>query len=244
MVTIDVVIPAYNEEGSIARVIEALPRSLVRRIVVADNNSKDATAANASAAGAIVVPAPVQGYGSACLAALEHLKADPPEIVVFIDADFSDDPTELPKLIEPILAGRAAMVIGSRTILPQPPGAFTPQQRFGNALACFLMRWLFGAKFTDLGPFRAVTWAALKRMRMSDPNFGWTVEMQIKAARLEIPFEEVAVHYRPRLCGQSKIAGTLKGTIRAGHKILWLIFRDGILLRKPRPRLEATAAGG
>ena len=225
----DVIIPAFNEEESIGLVLDALPRDRVRRIVVADNNSTDRTADVARAHGAIVVPAPRQGYGSACLAALAYVKSDPPEVVVFVDADFSDDPTELPLIVEPIESGRVEMVIGSRTLKPQPPGAFTPQQKFGNQLACVLMRILFRVRYTDLGPFRAITWEALERLQMCDPNYGWTVEMQIKAAKQKLRFEEVAVDYRPRKFGQSKVSGSLKGTILAGYKILLLIFKYGML---------------
>ncbi len=227
--TIDVIIPAFNEEESIGLVLDALPRGRVRRIVVGDNNSTDRTAAVARDHGAIVVPAPRQGYGSACLSALAYARNDPPDVVVFIDADFSDDPTELTLIVEPIEAGRAEMVIGSRTLKRQPPGAFTPQQKFGNQLACTLMRLLFRVRFTDLGPFRAITWDALERLEMRDPNYGWTVEMQIKAAKRGLRFEEVAVDYRPRRFGQSKVSGSLKGTILAGYKILLLIFKYGLL---------------
>ncbi|MBC7782965.1 MAG: glycosyltransferase family 2 protein [Burkholderiales bacterium] len=229
--TIDVIIPAFNEAESVALVIKHLPKLLIRNIVVADNNSTDNTAAVTRDAGAIVVPARRQGYGAACLAGLAYLSADPPEIVVFIDADFSDDPAELPLLIAPLIEGRADLVIGSRTLKPQPADAFTPQQYFGNKLACFLMRWLFAARFTDLGPFRAITWEALSRLHMSDPNYGWTVEMQIKAARLKLRAVEIAVNYRPRRFGVSKVSGSLTGTLRAGYKILYLIFRYGFFHR-------------
>ncbi len=233
---IDVVIPAFNEADSIGLVLDGLLRpktgvSVVRRVVVADNNSRDATASVARQHGATVVPAPIQGYGSACLAALSHLRDDPPDVVVFVDADFSDDPDDLPLILAPILSGEIEMVIGSRTLKPQPPGAFTPQQYFGNKLACFLMRILFGARFTDLGPFRAIRWDSLERLRMCDPNYGWTVEMQIKAARQKLRFAEVAVNYRPRKFGVSKVSGSIKGTILAGYKILLLIGRYGVFQR-------------
>lgn len=231
---IAVIIPAWNEEGSIGRVIDDLPRDLVRRVVVADNNSTDYTAEVARKFGATVVPAARQGYGSACLAGMAHLAALPPEerpdIVVFIDADYSDHPDELAKVVEPILSCRAEFVIGSRLLKPQPAGALLPQARLGNALACFLMRWLFRAQYTDLGPFRAIRWEALQGLRMVDPNFGWTVEMQIKAARAGLRTQEVAVSYRPRI-GHSKITGTVSGTVRAGYKILYTIFRYGIMRR-------------
>ena len=229
---IAVVIPAWNEEGSIGRVIDDLPKDLVSRVVVADNNSTDYTADVARKFGAAVVPAPRQGYGSACLAALAHLESLPtdqqPQIVVFIDADYSDHPGQLPLLVDPILRGEADFVIGSRMLKPQPRGALLPQAIFGNKLACFLIRALFRQRYSDLGPFRAITWDALRRLNMRDTNFGWTVEMQIKAARQKLRIREVAVDYRPRI-GQSKITGTISGTFRAGYKILLTIFRYGIL---------------
>jgi glycosyltransferase involved in cell wall biosynthesis len=225
---IAVIIPAWNEEGSIGRVIDALPRDYVGRVVVADNNSTDYTATVARKFGATVVPATRQGYGSACLAALAHLAADPPDVVVFIDADFSDHPEQLPSLVDPILAGEADFVLGSRMLKRQPPGALLPQAIFGNKLACFLMRLFFNKRYTDLGPFRAITWPALAKLEMSDPNFGWTVEMQIKAARQALRTMEVPVDYRPRI-GYSKITGTYSGTLRAGYKILLTLFRHGLL---------------
>lgn len=232
-----VVVPAWNEEGSIGRVIDDLPKDLIGGVIVADNNSTDYTAEVARKFGATVIPAPRQGYGSACLAALAYIEALPPpaqpEIVVFIDADYSDHADELPLVVEPILAGRADFVIGSRMLKPQPVGALLPQARIGNKLACFLMRWLFGARHTDLGPFRAIRWDALRALGMVDTNFGWTVEMQIKAARARLRTEEVAVSYRPRI-GHSKITGTVSGTIRAGYKILWTIFRYSLPARRCR----------
>lgn len=227
-----VVIPAWNEEGSIGRVIDALPKDWVRQIVVADNNSTDFTANVAREFGATVVPAPRQGYGSACLAALAHIAALPtdqqPQVICFIDADFSDHPQQLPELVSPILAGQADFIIGSRMLKKQPPGALLPQAIFGNKLACFLMRIMFGVKYTDLGPFRAISWDKLKSLDMVDTNFGWTVEMQIKAARHNLRIREIAVDYRPRI-GMSKITGTLSGTFRAGYKILLTIARYGLL---------------
>jgi glycosyltransferase involved in cell wall biosynthesis len=231
---IAVVIPAWNEEGSIGRVIDDLPKDWVRRVVVADNNSTDYTADVARKFGATVVPASRQGYGSACLAGLAFLRALPdterPDIVVFVDADYSDHPDQLPLLAGPIVDGRTDFVLGSRMLKPQPRGALLPQAVFGNKLACFLMRMLFGQRYTDLGPFRAIAWPALERLGMSDPNFGWTVEMQIKAARCGLRVVEVPVDYRPRI-GFSKITGTVSGTIRAGYKILLTIVRYGLVRR-------------
>lgn len=208
--------------------IDALPKAYVDRVVVADNNSTDYTATVARKFGATVVSATRQGYGSACLAGLAHLANDPPDIVVFIDADFSDHPEQLPLLVDSILNGQADFVLGSRMLKAQPPGALLPQAIFGNKLACFLMRLFFNKAYTDLGPFRAITWAALQQLDMSDPNFGWTVEMQIKAARQKLRTMEVAVDYRPRI-GYSKITGTFSGTIRAGYKILLTLFRHGLI---------------
>jgi glycosyltransferase involved in cell wall biosynthesis len=229
---IAVIIPAWNEEGSIGRVIHDLPAHWVDQTIVADNNSTDYTATVAAKFGATVVPAPRQGYGSACLAGLAYLEALPPDqwpqIIVFIDADYSDHPDELPSLIEPILTGEADFVIGSRMLKPQPPGALLPQAIFGNKLACFLMRLLFGQRYTDLGPFRAIRWSSLQSLNMRDTNFGWTVEMQIKAAKKRLRIREVAVSYRPRI-GYSKITGTVSGTLRAGYKILLTIFRYALL---------------
>lgn len=226
-----VVIPAWNEEGSIGRVIDALPKQWARRIVVADNNSTDYTAEVARKFGATVVPAPRQGYGSACLAGLAYLDALPaheqPEIVAFIDADFSDHPEQLPQIVRPIVEGQADFVVGSRMIKKQPRGALLPQAIFGNKLACFLMRVLFHQTYTDLGPFRAISWQALKRIAMTDTNFGWTVEMQIKAARHKLRIREIAVDYRPRI-GYSKVTGTFSGSVRAGYKILYTIFRYSV----------------
>ncbi len=236
--TVDVVIPAYNEEASLPQVLADIPRPPVRRVVVADNNSRDRTAEVARDAGAVVVPAPVQGYGSACLAGLAHLRAhDPPDIVVFLDADYSDHPEELPDVIAPILDGKADMVIGSRTLGQRERGALLPQARAGNLVACLLIRLLYGHRYTDLGPFRAIRWQALERLRMEDPNFGWTAEMQVKALRHGLKVTEVPVRYRKRV-GVSKITGTIKGTVLAGYKILWTVVRYSFGKSRP-PQAES-----
>jgi glycosyltransferase involved in cell wall biosynthesis len=225
---IDVVIPAYNEEASLPLVLRDLPASRVRRVVVADNNSRDRTAEVAREGGAEVVAATRQGYGSACLAALDHLRrTGPPEIVVFVDADWSDHPEELPSLVAPILAGGADLVIGSRVLGRRERGALLPQARAGNWVAARMIRLLYGHRCTDLGPFRAARWTALESLGMRDPDFGWTAEMQVKALRRGLRVVEVPVSYRRRV-GVSKITGTLRGTVLAGYKIVTTILRHAI----------------
>ena len=222
--SIAVIIPALNEEQAIAQVINETP-VWVDQIVVADNGSIDTTAAMARQAGATVVYVPERGYGSACLAAIAELAAI--DIVVFVDGDLSDYPEDMAQLVDPIAAGTCDMVIASRAIGEREVGALTPQQLFGNWLATRLMRFIWGAKFTDLGPFRAIRFAALKQLHMRDRNFGWTVEMQIRAIEEGLTFIEVPARYRRRI-GQSKVSGTVKGTILAGYKILSLIGRHAI----------------
>lgn len=223
--TIDVVIPAFNEEASLPLVLTALPRPPVRRVVVADNNSTDRTAEVARDGGAVVVHESRPGYGSACLRALRELRDnDPPAVVVFLDADYSDHPEELPNLVEPIVNGRADLVIGSRALGDREPGALLPQARAGNLIACGMIRLLYGHRYTDLGPFRAISWGAFETLGMSDPDFGWTAEMQVKALRHGLRVVEVPVSYRRRI-GVSKITGTVRGTILAGYKILWTVLR-------------------
>ena len=222
---VDVAIPAFNEEDSIGLVLAEIPSPPVRRVVVADNRSTDGTAATAERGGAVVVPAAKRGYGSACLEALARMRRDdPPDVVVFLDADYSDHPDELPSVIAPILAGEADLVIGSRALGEAEPGALLPQARVGNLIACHLIRWLYGHRYTDLGPFRAITWEALERLEMGDPDFGWTAEMQVKALRRGLRVAEVPVSYRRRV-GVSKITGTVRGTVMAGYKILWTVLR-------------------
>lgn len=221
------VIPALDEERALPLVLAELPAGWVERVVVCDNGSRDRTAEVARAAGATVVHEPRRGYGSACLRALRALREQPegpPEVVVFLDADHSDYPEELPALLAPILAGEADLVIGSRALRPEARAALLPQARWGNLLAVTLIRWTWGARFSDLGPFRAVTWEALERARMRDPDFGWTVELQVRAAQLGLRAREVPVRYRARV-GRSKITGTVSGTLRAGKKILGTIAR-------------------
>lgn len=223
--TVDAVIPALNEAPSIGLVLRALPPGLIRRVVVCDNGSSDGTREAAEAAGATVVLEPRRGYGAACLKALETVAADPPDAVLFLDADLSDDPAEAADLLEPIANGRADLVIGSRVLGRAEPGALTPQARFGNWLATRLLRALYGVRWTDLGPFRAIRWDAFVSLRMQDADFGWTVEMQVKAARAGLRGVELPVRYRRRI-GRSKISGTLAGSVRAGAKILGTIAAD------------------
>jgi len=232
-VTVDAVIPALNEAGAIALVLDALPRPLVRRIVVCDNGSTDGTAEIAADHGAIVVREPRRGYGAACLKALAALDADPPDVVLFLDADRSDDPAEAGRILEPILAGRADLVIGSRTLGTREPGALTPQARVGNWLATRLLLMLYGVRFTDLGPFRAIRYRPLLALGMRDRDFGWTVEMQVKAARAGLRAAEVPARYRRRI-GRSKISGTLSGSVRAAIKILGTIAMDYARRGPPR----------
>ena len=226
---VDVVIPALDEAAAIGHVLDEIPRGHVRRIVVADNGSRDRTGEVAAAHGAEVVREPARGYGAACLRALQELRADPPEVVVFLDGDHSDYPEELPLLLAPIAAGRADFVIGSRTRSAR--GGLTPQQRVGNAIACVALRRLYGAEYSDLGPFRAIRWETLESLGMRDRDYGWTVEMQIKAAQRGVPHAEVPVRYRTRI-GESKVSGTLRGTIGASRKILWLLARHALPVKR------------
>jgi glycosyltransferase involved in cell wall biosynthesis len=224
-----VVIPALNEAGSIGRVLADLPRPPVERVVVVDNGSADDTAGEARRGGAEVLSEPRRGYGRACLAGIAWLSAPErrPDILVFIDGDYSDHPAELAGVIAPIVDGRADLVVGSRVLGRAEPGALLPQARFGNWLATTLIRLLWGVRYTDLGPFRAIRFDALERLGMADTNFGWTVEMQVKAARHHLRSEEVPVSYRKRI-GKSKVTGTLKGTLAAGTKILYTIFKESL----------------
>ena len=220
---VDAVIPALDEAESLGLVLDLLPSPPVRRVIVADNGSTDATAQVARARGAVVVHEPRRGYGAACLKALEALAEDPPDVVLFLDADLSDDPSEADRVLRPILDGTADLVIGSRVLGERDPGALTPHARFGNWLATRLLAVLYGVRYTDLGPFRAIRYDALLALGMKDRDFGWTVEMQVKAARRGLRHVEVPVRYRRRV-GRSKISGTLGGSVRAGVKILGTVF--------------------
>ena len=229
MLTLDILIPARDEAAALPQVLLDLPRAgegwRVRQVVVVDNGSRDATAEVARASGAVLVREPVAGYGRACLAGLAHLRAAPPDAVVFLDADHSDDPGELPRLVAPLVRGDAVLVIGSRVSAQREPGAFTPAQTLGNWLAPALLQLFWGVRATDLGPFRAVRWEALESLGMRDPDFGWTVEMQARAARARLATVEVPVSYWRRRQGRSKIAGTFSGSLRAGVKILGTLAR-------------------
>lgn len=224
-----VLIPAWNEEKSLPLVINGLPANWIKKVVVCDNGSTDQTAEVAKVAGAVVIHQPERGYGNACLAGMRYLEQLPsseqPEIVVFIDGDFSDYPEELPKVVAPILNDKMDMVIGSRMMRGMDADAMTMPQRFGNWLAPTLIRLIYGYRFSDLGPFRAIRWEALKDMQMADRNYGWTVEMQVKAAKMRLSCTEVPVQYRKRAAGQSKVSGTIKGTILAGWKIITTILK-------------------
>lgn len=224
---IDVIIPAYNEEHAIGKVIREIPKNFVRDIIVCNNNSTDNTSQRAIEAGAKVVNQPDRGYGNACLSGIHYIKThqfrQPPDIIVFMDADYSDYPQEMPSLINPIAEGKD-LVVGSRVLGQLVPGSMTTPQVFGNWLATRLIRLFYGFRFTDLGPFRAIRWNKLLELNMQDKTFGWTVEMQVKALRHNLSCIEVPVSYRKRI-GVSKISGTMKGTILAGHKILWTIFK-------------------
>lgn len=232
------IIPALDEEAAIGVTLGRVPRELYSRVLVADNGSRDRTAEIARGAGATVVCEPERGYGAACLRALAALPEDA-EVVVFMDADSSDAPEEAARLLEPIYAGRADLVLGSRELGHAEPGALLPHQRFGNWLATRLIRWLHGHSYTDLGPFRAISVPALRRLAMRDRNYGWTIEMQIRAVQHGLRILEVPVSYRPRI-GVSKVSGNLRASIRAGVKILWTVFR--LSLAKPRP--ESGQRGG
>jgi glycosyltransferase involved in cell wall biosynthesis len=221
---IKVIIPAYNEEDSIAKVIKDLP-PFVDEIIVVNNNSTDATAKNAKEAGATVLTELKSGYGNACLKGIEYIKQQKKDtdIVVFLDGDYSDYPEELTKIVAPMIEKNIDFVIGSRVKKLREKGAMQPQQIFGNWLATSLMALFFKSKFTDLGPFRAIKFDTLMRLQMEDPTYGWTVEMQLKILKQKFTYEEIAVKYRNRI-GVSKVSGTVKGSIFAGIKILtWII---------------------
>lgn len=219
-----VIIPAFNEARSIGRVVGDLPDGVVEEVVVVNNASTDETADNARRAGATVLREERKGYGRACLRGIAYAREKKPDVVVFLDGDYSDHPEEITRLLAPIERNEADFVIGSRMIGDREPGAMLLQAILGNRLACRLMKLLWGASFTDLGPFRAIRFAHLLAIGMEDKTYGWTIEMQIKAVRAGLRCTEVPVSYRRRV-GVSKITGTVSGTIKASFKILWTIAR-------------------
>ena len=224
---ISVIIPALNEEESIGQVLNDIPGEIVEEVIVVDNGSNDDTVTVANSLGARVIREPLKGYGAACLKGISMLKQDT-DIVVFLDADYSDYPQDLHTVVKPIVTGKAEMVIGSRMSGTREKGALLPQAVFGNKLATFLIRLFWGFKYTDLGPFRAIKYKDLLALNMMDKNFGWTVEMQIKALKKGLKIVEVPVRYRKRI-GKSKITGTFSGTVRAGVKIIYTIFKYGFI---------------
>lgn len=222
-----VIIPVLNEEESIVKVIEKIPRDVVREIIVVDNGSTDNTGRVAQEANATVLTENLRGYGAACLKGIAYVEetAKETDIIVFLDGDFSDHPEEMPDVIAPILNDNMDMVIGSRALGEREKGSLTPVQAFGNWLSAKLLKLIYSANFTDLGPFRAIKFKKLLELNMEDKNFGWTVEMQVKAAKQNLKFTEVPVKYRNRI-GTSKVSGTVKGSILAGYKILYTIFKN------------------
>lgn len=218
---IEVIIPANNEEQSIANVIQAIPKQNIHRIIVVDNASTDQTSEIAKSCNAHVIDEPQRGYGKACLRGIAE--ASQADVIVFVDGDFSDDPSEMTLVLEPIIRKDMDMVIGSRILGKRERGALPFHANFGNRLACFLIKHLFGYTFTDLGPFRAITKKALDQLDMRDETYGWTVEMQTKAAMHGLRCCEVPVSYRKRV-GKSKISGTVNGSVKAGTMILYTIF--------------------
>ncbi len=225
---IKVIIPAFNEADSIKNVLNEIP-SLVSEIIVVNNNSTDKTAQNALKAGATVLEEKRKGYGYACLAGINYVdqQSKLPDIIVFMDGDYSDYPEELSQVVKPILEENIDFVVGARKKNLRESGSMTPQQVFGNWLATFLMKLFFGAKFTDLGPFRAIKYEKLKELQMEDKTYGWTVEMQLKVLQKKMTYTEVPVRYKKRI-GVSKVSGTIKGTIFAGIKIIGWIFKYSV----------------
>lgn len=223
---IKVIIPAYNEENAVGKVIQDIPKHLVSEIIVVNNASTDQTEIAAREKGATVLDEPTRGYGNACLCGIRYLEnlTTSPDIVVFVDADYSDHPEEMSKLVNPIMYDNIDLVIGSRAQGHRESGSMTIPQIFGNWLATTLLNIIYGTNFTDLGPFRAIRYSSLIGLNMQDRTYGWTVEMQLKAAKHHLRYMEIPVNYRVRT-GKSKISGTIEGTIMAGYKILTTIFK-------------------
>ena len=222
---IKVIIPAYNEQDSIAHVINDIPK-IVDEVIVISNNSTDKTELNAKNAGATVLTETKKGYGYACLKGLDYISKQKtkPDIIVFLDGDYSDYPEQLREIVDPIINKDIDFVVGARVEKLRESGSMTPQQVFGNWLSTFLMKLFFGAKFSDLGPFRAIKYDKLLALEMEDKTYGWTVEMQLKVLKQKMTYKEIPVKYRNRI-GVSKVSGTVKGTIFAGIKILSWIFK-------------------
>lgn len=223
---IKVIIPAFNEQNAVGQVIDEIPMDIVDEVIVVDNGSTDNTQEIARSKGATALYEPRRGYGRACLKGIDYLsnQLEKPDIVVFIDGDRSDYPAEMRNLVLPIIENNVDFVIGSRALGHKEDGSMTPQQIYGNWLATTLIRLFYNTTYTDLGPFRAIRYKSLIRLGMRDKTYGWTVEMQIKAARYKLRIEEVPVNYRRRI-GVSKVSGTVKGTIMAGYKIILTIFK-------------------
>ena len=231
-----------NEGESIGRVLAQIPNGLFSQVIVVDNGSEDGTAEVARAGGAWVVREPRRGYGRACLAGLDQLHREI-VAVAFMDADLSDDPGDLARIVQLFTEGPWDLVLGSRVLGNPQPGSLTPLQRFGNWVSTRLIRWLWHVRFTDLGPMRMISRRALDRLRLQDQDFGWNVEMQAKAARLRLRVLEIPVRYRRRASGRSKISGTLTGSVRAGLKIIWTIYRCWLVrLDKKEEAVTASAA--
>lgn len=223
---IRVIIPAFNEQNAVGLVIDEIPKEWVNEVIVVDNGSTDDTYIQAESRGATALKEPTKGYGNACLKGMAHI-ADSntqPDIVVFLDGDHSDYPEQLIDLVKPIIEDEADMVIGSRSLGNSEKGSMTPQQIFGNWLATTLIKILYRKKYTDLGPFRAIRYASLLAIEMNDRTYGWTVEMQLKAAKLNLRTKDIPVNYRQRI-GVSKVSGTIRGTLGAGYKIIYTIFK-------------------
>lgn len=222
-----VIIPAYNEEKSIAKVINDIPRELISEIIVVNNNSTDNTHSEAEQAGAVVIKESFQGYGASCLKGIEYAKTLNPDIAVFLDGDYSDDPNEITLLLKPVIEENFDFVLGSRVLGKREQGSFPFHARGGNYFAGVLMKYFWGVNYTDLGPFRAIKFDKLLNLKMKDQWFGWTVEMQIKAAKQNLRILEIPVSYRKRI-GKSKVSGTMKGSVMAGTIILKTIFTEAL----------------
>lgn len=222
------IVPALNEEAVIGTMLSRLPPGLFDAVIVADNGSTDRTAELARVHGASVVREPERGYGAACLRAIAALPPDC-EAVAFMQADASEDPREAEDLFAPLFDGRADLVIGSRTLGKAEPGALLPHQQFGNHVATTLIRWIYGHRYTDLGPFRAIRMDALRKLGMRDRNYGWTVEMQVRALQRGLKVMEVPVKYGKRVAGENKVSGNLAASVQAGWKILWTVARLSLM---------------